>query len=139
MSTITFARPELFYLLLGLIPMIVWYVLQQKKSKASIQISTLESLKKAPLTWKHSLRHAAFILQIGVLALVIAYFAQGVFDTIRAEGGLRDWVWLISMSESSRLWLGAGGYLIAILIWIFTAPSMQSIGAVMNILRTHHP
>jgi len=76
MSTITFARPELFYLLLGLIPMIVWYVLQQKKSKASIQISTLESLKKAPLTWKHSLRHAAFILQIGVLALVIACLAR---------------------------------------------------------------
>ena len=63
MSTITFAKPELFYLLLGLIPMIVWYVLRQKKSKASIQISSIESLKKAPLTWKHSLRHAAFLLQ----------------------------------------------------------------------------
>jgi len=76
MSTITFAKPELFYLLLGLIPMIVWYVLQQKKSKASIQISTLESLKKAPLTWKHSLRHAAFILQLAVLSLIIACLAR---------------------------------------------------------------
>ncbi len=76
MSTITFARPELFYLLLGLIPMIVWYVLRQKKSKASIQISTIESLKKAPLTWKHSLRHAAFVLQIGVLALLIVCLAR---------------------------------------------------------------
>ena len=76
MSTITFARPELFYLLLGLIPMIVWYVLRQKKSKASIQISTIASLKKAPLTWKHSLRHAAFVLQLGVLALIIACLAR---------------------------------------------------------------
>jgi len=76
MSTITFARPELFYLLLGLIPMIVWYVLRQKKSKASIQISTIESLKKAPLTWKHSLRHAAFVLQIGVLALLVVCLAR---------------------------------------------------------------
>ena len=76
MNTITFARPELFYLLLGLIPMIVWYVLQQKKSKASIQISTLESLKKAPLTWKHSLRHAAFVLQIAVLSLIITCLAR---------------------------------------------------------------
>ena len=76
MSTITFARPELFYLLLGLIPMIVWYVLRQKKSKASIQISSLESLKKAPLTWKHSLRHAAFLLQLGVLSLIITCLAR---------------------------------------------------------------
>jgi len=76
MNTITFAKPELFYLLLGLIPMIVWYVLQQKKSKASIQISTIESLKKAPLTWKHSLRHAAFVLQLGVLSLIIACLAR---------------------------------------------------------------
>jgi len=76
MSTITFAKPELFYLLLGLIPMIVWYILRQKKSKASIQISTLESLKKAPLTWKHALRHAAFVLQMMVLALIIVCLAR---------------------------------------------------------------
>jgi len=76
MNSITFAKPELFYLLLGLIPMIVWYVLQQRKSKASIQISTIESLKKAPLTWKHSLRHAAFVLQLAVLSLIIACLAR---------------------------------------------------------------
>ncbi|MCX6238909.1 MAG: VWA domain-containing protein [Bacteroidia bacterium] len=76
MSTITFAKPELFYLLLGLIPMIVWYFLRQKKSKASIQISTLESLKTVPLTWKHALRHAAFILQLAVLSLIIACLAR---------------------------------------------------------------
>jgi Ca-activated chloride channel family protein len=76
MNTITFAKPELFYLLLGLIPMIVWYVLRQKKSKASIQISTLESLKKVPLTWKHSLRHVAYVLQIAVLALIITCLAR---------------------------------------------------------------
>jgi len=76
MNMITFAKPELFYLLLGLIPMIVWYILRQKRSKASIQISTLESLKKAPLTWKHSLRHAAFVLQIAVMALIIVCLAR---------------------------------------------------------------
>jgi len=76
MSTVTFARPELFYLLLGLIPMIVWYVLRQSKAKASIQISTIQSLKKVPLTWKHALRHAAFVLQLAVLALIITCLAR---------------------------------------------------------------
>jgi Ca-activated chloride channel homolog len=76
MNNVTFAKPELFYLLIGLIPIIVWYVLRQKRSKASIQISTLESLRKAPLTWKHSLRHLAFVLQLGVLALIITCLAR---------------------------------------------------------------
>ena len=76
MNHIVFAKPELFYLLLGLIPMIVWYVLRQKKSKASIQISSLESLKNVPLTWKHSLRHAAFVLQLCVLSLIIVCLAR---------------------------------------------------------------
>lgn len=76
MNNITFARPELFYLLIGLIPIIVWYILRQKRSKASIQISTLESLRKAPLTWKHSLRHVAFVIQLGVMALIIACLAR---------------------------------------------------------------
>lgn len=76
MNHITFARPELFYLLIGLIPFIVWYVLRQKMSKASIQISTLASLKNAPLTWKHTLRHVAFLIQIAVLVLIIVCLAR---------------------------------------------------------------
>jgi Ca-activated chloride channel family protein len=76
MNNITFAKPELFYLLLGLIPMIVWYILRQKKSKASIQISSIEALRKTPLTWKHALRHVVFVLQLAVLALIITCLAH---------------------------------------------------------------
>jgi Ca-activated chloride channel homolog len=76
MSHITFAKPELFYLLLGLIPMIVWYILRQNKSKASIRISTIKSLKATPLTWKHALRHIVFVLQIAVLALIVVCLAR---------------------------------------------------------------
>ncbi len=76
MNHITFAKPEVFYLLIGLIPMIVWYILRQKRSKASIQISTIESLKSVPLTWKHALRHLAFALQIAVLSLIIVCLAR---------------------------------------------------------------
>jgi Ca-activated chloride channel family protein len=76
MNNITFAKPELFYLLLGLIPMIVWYILRQKKSKASIQISSIEALRKTPLTWKHALRHVVFVLQLAVLVLIITCLAR---------------------------------------------------------------
>jgi Ca-activated chloride channel family protein len=76
MDQITFAKPELFYLLIGLIPMIVWYILRQTRSKASIQISSIESLKQSPKTWKHALRHLVFALQIAVLSLVIVCLAR---------------------------------------------------------------
>ncbi|MEI6678004.1 MAG: VWA domain-containing protein [Mariniphaga sp.] len=76
MNHVIFAKPEVFYLLIGLIPMIVWYILRQKRSKASIQISTIESLKSVPLTWKHVLRHLAFALQIAVLSLIIVCLAR---------------------------------------------------------------
>ncbi|CAG0973177.1 hypothetical protein ANAEL_01294 [Anaerolineales bacterium] len=70
---------------------------------------------------------------IGTLAaLAIAYFAQGVFDSITGAGTLRNWVWLISMSESNRQWLGAGIYLIALLVWVFSAPPMRSIDSIVN-------
>jgi hypothetical protein len=67
-----------------------------------------------------------------ILALVFAYIAQGIFDSTTGGGIFRNSVWLINTLESSRLWIGAAGYLIAMLIWIFTAPSIQPIGVAIN-------
>ncbi|GET31690.1 hypothetical protein PbJCM13498_05530 [Prolixibacter bellariivorans] len=76
MSQITYAHPAFFYLFLLFIPMIAWYVWQQKKSRASIQISTLRGFDAAPRTWKHYLRHLLFVLQLGVLSLLIMALAR---------------------------------------------------------------
>ena len=67
-----------------------------------------------------------------LLALVTAYAAQSVFDSTTGGGAFRNWEWLVSMPESSRLWIGAGLYLIAVLIWIFTAPAMPLISSIIN-------
>jgi 4-amino-4-deoxy-L-arabinose transferase-like glycosyltransferase len=67
-----------------------------------------------------------------VLALIVAYTAQGIFDSTTGAGIFRNSVWVISQTESYRLWLGSGVYLIAMLIWIFTAPAMQSIGGIVS-------
>ncbi|GET23382.1 MULTISPECIES: vWA domain-containing protein [Prolixibacter] len=76
MSQITYAHPAFFYLFLLFIPMIVWYVWQQKKSRASIQLSTLKGFEGAPRTWKHYLRHLLFVLKLGVLSLLIMALAR---------------------------------------------------------------
>jgi hypothetical protein len=67
-----------------------------------------------------------------LVALVIAYFSQGIFDSTNSGGALRNWTWLNNISISTRLWLGAGGFLISMLIWIFTTPVVHSIGLVNN-------
>ena len=76
MNTITFARPDYFYLLLVLLPLIGWYIWKQRKSSASMRISSVSPFREAPKTWKHYLRHALFIMQLGVLSLLIAALAK---------------------------------------------------------------
>lgn len=76
MSHIIFEKPQFFWLLLGLIPMIGWYLFRQKRSRASIQISSLEGLNNVPRTWKHYLRHLIFVIQLVVMSLIIACLAR---------------------------------------------------------------
>lgn len=67
---LTFKNPELFYLLLVLIPMAAWYIFRQKRNTASIQVSSTEAVIKAPRTIRHYLRHLVFIF----LLLSISFF-----------------------------------------------------------------
>lgn len=71
----TFHNPEYLFLLLALIPMIVWYLWEMRKSDASIQISSIKKMKDMPKTMRLRMRHLPFILRllaIGMLVLAIA-------------------------------------------------------------------
>ena len=81
MDQIRFANPEYFYLTLVFVPMIAWYVFRQHKSKASIQISTIRGFAHAPKTFRHYLRHILFVLQLGVLLLLITALARPQLST----------------------------------------------------------
>jgi len=71
-----FANPQLFYLLLVLIPMVGWYIFRQKKFSASIQVSTIRNLDGIPKTWKHYLRHLLFVITTIVITLLIIVLAR---------------------------------------------------------------
>jgi Ca-activated chloride channel family protein len=73
MSSIQFANPEYFYLLILLIPLIAWYILKDKNAHASIQVSTLKSFHSSAKTYKYYLRHALFVFR--VLAIVFLVLA----------------------------------------------------------------
>ncbi len=75
-NDITFKNPELFYLLLFLLPMVAWYLFRYRKNNASIRISGTSALSKAPVTLTHYLRHLPFLLQLTAIALFIVVLAR---------------------------------------------------------------
>lgn len=76
MNNITFKNPEFFYLFLVLIPIIVWYILRQKKAGASIQFSSLSGFSGIPKSWKYYFRHLLFLIQLTVISLLIVVMAR---------------------------------------------------------------
>ena len=73
---LTFKNPELFYLLLVILPMAAWYIFRQKRNTASIQVSSTASLFRAPKTIRHYLRHLVFILQMIAMAFFVVVLAR---------------------------------------------------------------
>ena len=76
MSQYIFAHPKFLYLLLLIPAMIAWYIFRQKDSKASLQISTLQSFAKSPVSIKVYLRHILFALRVIAIALIIVVLAR---------------------------------------------------------------
>lgn len=90
MNQIVFAHPKFLYLLLLVPAMVAWYIFRQKDSKASLQISTLQSFAKAPVSIKVYLRHLLVALRVIVVALIIIVLARpqstNTWKNITTEG-----------------------------------------------------
>jgi len=76
MSGITFKNPEFFYLLLVLIPIIVWYILRYRKSGASIHFSSIRGFINISKSWKHYCRHLPFLLEMAGFSLLTIALAR---------------------------------------------------------------
>lgn len=90
MNQLIFAHPKLLYLLLLIPAMVAWYIFRQKDSKASLQISTLQSFAKSPVSIKVYLRHLLFALRVIVVALIIIVLARpqttNTWKNVTSEG-----------------------------------------------------
>ena len=71
-----FANIEYLFLLLLLIPYIVWYIMRRKNSEATLQISDARVYAHAPKSYKNYLLHAPFALRIIALTLIILVLAR---------------------------------------------------------------
>ena len=69
-----FAKPELLWLCLIYIPLIIWYIKKHRHAESSVQISSLDAFDKMPVSYKVYLRHFMFIvklLAIGCLIIIL--------------------------------------------------------------------
>lgn len=76
LTNIEFANPKLFFLLLVLLPMIVWYFFRSKKNHATIQFSTIKSFENAKPSLKVRFRHVLFALRVVTITFLIVALAR---------------------------------------------------------------
>lgn len=72
----TFANPIYLFLLLFLIPVIVWYIWKRKKQQATLQVSNLFPFENVKKSWKEKIVHLPFMLRIIIIALIIVILAR---------------------------------------------------------------
>jgi len=76
MNLIVFANPALLFLLLLLLPAIIWYVLKSIKFNAAVTFSNIQVFSITKKSYKTILRHVAFGIQILAFALIIVVLAR---------------------------------------------------------------
>jgi len=90
MSNITFADPNLLFLLLIVPAMIAFYIIKQQKSSAAFQLPGLQQLENSGSTFRNYLRHILFALRTAAIALLIIALARPQstdrFQDVSTEG-----------------------------------------------------
>lgn len=71
-----FANIEYLFLLLLLIPYIVWYILKRKRNEATLQISDARVYAHTPKSFRIYLLHAPFVLRLAALVMIILVLAR---------------------------------------------------------------
>ena len=90
MTDIQFANAGFLWGLLILPLLIVYYILKNNKSHASLQVSSLSGFHEAPGNWKVYLRHLLFIFRLLALGLLILVLARpqstSSWENVSTEG-----------------------------------------------------
>lgn len=99
---ISFANPELLYLLLAIPLLVLWYYRRHRKVTSDVRFSTLLPFMNVKPTLKERLRHMPFVFRMAVLAVLVVALARpqtaSEGENIYTEG--IDIVLLIDISGS---------------------------------------
>ena len=86
----TLAHPYYLFLLLLIIPCVVWYITQRKNRFATIQVSNTYPFQGLKKSWKVRLEHLPFILRMIALVFIILVLCRpqssNSFQNVTTEG-----------------------------------------------------
>ena len=72
----TFANSAYLFLLLLLIPYLIWYILYFRRSHPVLQVSSTDAFRFSGHTWKEFLIHAPFLFRIACFSLAVVALAR---------------------------------------------------------------
>ncbi|MGB1317880.1 MAG: vWA domain-containing protein, partial [Flavobacteriales bacterium] len=89
-ADITFKHPQLLWLGLIILPMIVYYILLQRRNRAEFRYSNVATSEGAEASIKSKLIHLPFVLRMLVVALLVVVLARpqstSSWQDVTAEG-----------------------------------------------------
>ncbi|GET45889.1 vWA domain-containing protein [Capnocytophaga felis] len=97
---ITFANPTFFWLLLLIPLMILAYFFWNKKSRASLTVSTTSAFKKMT-SWESRLYHSLFVLRILAIVLIIIALARPQTRSHSAKTKITDGIDIVMAIDVS--------------------------------------
>jgi len=85
-----FANPKYLFLLVLLLPLIVWYIIKLRKVQATFKISSAGAFRTSAGSIRVHLRHIPFLLRLAVISLIIIVLARpqasNTWETTQSEG-----------------------------------------------------
>lgn len=71
-----FANKEYFFLLLLMIPYLIWYLMYRKKSEPTMRMSDTRAYRYAPRSWRVTLMPILLLLRLSVFVLLVLVLAR---------------------------------------------------------------
>ena len=71
-----FANKEYLFLLLLIIPYLIWYLIYRKKSEPTMRMSDTQAYRFAPRSWKVTLMPLQLLLRLAVFVLLVLIMAR---------------------------------------------------------------
>lgn len=71
-----FASPKILWFLLLLLPLVGYYIYRTRQGGASVVVSTTETVRRAPRTFRYYLRHIPLVLRCAALSLIVVAIAR---------------------------------------------------------------
>lgn len=71
-----FASPKILWFLLLLVPLAAYYIYRCRQGGAAVTVSTTDTVKRAPKTFRYYLRHIPFVLRCTALSLIVVAIAR---------------------------------------------------------------